>query len=85
MSKKRTLKLSKVPIAAFDAYTSCICLKMVRIIIDIEGDGSEINGESDRIKGDNVRPEYYSARPEVELEIRTGSRRYMRISFLKLR
>lgn len=67
MSKKRTLKLTKIPITAMMQILADLFEDGVDFI-DIEGEENEIKGESDRIKV-TIRPEYYSTPPEVELEL----------------
>lgn len=67
MSKKRTLKLTKIPITAMMQILADLFEDGVDFI-DIEGEENEIKGESDRIKV-TIRPEYYSTLPEVELEL----------------
>lgn len=67
MSKKRTLKLTKIPITAMMQILADLFEDGVDFI-DIEGEENEIKGESDRIKV-TIRPEYYSSQPEIELEL----------------
>lgn len=67
MSKKRTLKLNKIPITAMMQILAELFEEGVDFI-DIEGEENEIKGESDRIKV-TIRPEYYSKQPEIELEL----------------
>jgi hypothetical protein len=67
MSKKRTLKLNKIPITAMMQILAELFEEGVDFI-DIEGEENEIKGESDRIKV-TIKPEYYSTSPEVELEL----------------
>lgn len=67
MSKKRTLKLNKIPITAMMQILAELFEEGVDYI-DIEGEENEIKGESDRIKV-TIKPEYYSSQPEIELEL----------------
>jgi hypothetical protein len=67
MSKKRTLKLTKIPITAMMQILADLFEDGVDFI-DIEGEENEIKGDSDRIKV-TIRPEYYSSQPEIELEL----------------
>tara|TARA_R110000772_G_scaffold111939_4_gene216043 strand:+ start:1031 stop:1321 length:291 start_codon:yes stop_codon:yes gene_type:complete len=67
MSKKRTLKLTKIPITAMMQILADLFEDGVDFI-DIEGEENEIKGESDRIKV-TIKPEYYSSQPEIELEL----------------
>jgi hypothetical protein len=67
MSKKRTLKLNKIPITAMMQILAELFEEGVDFI-DIEGEENEIKGESDRIKV-TIKPEYYSKQPEIELEL----------------
>ena len=68
MSKKRNLKLNKIPITALMQ----ILLELFEDgvdFIDIEGEETEEQKESDIISV-TVRPEYYSENREVELELK---------------
>ena len=76
MSKKRTLKLTKIPITVMMQILADLFEDGVDFI-DIEGEENEIKGESDRIKV-TIRPEYYSTPTRSRIRIRTGSRRYIR-------
>jgi hypothetical protein len=67
MSKKRTLKLNKIPITAMMQILAELFEEGVDYI-DIEGEESETKGESDRIKV-TIKPEYYSKQPKIELEL----------------
>jgi len=67
MSKKRTLKLTKIPITAMMQILADLFEDGVDFI-DIEGEENETKGESDRIKV-TIKPEYYSSQPEIELEL----------------
>lgn len=60
---KKSLKLNKIPITALMQILGELFEDGVDFI-DIEGEGSEKEEESDRIKV-TVRPEYYSEEPEI--------------------
>lgn len=63
---KKSLKLNKIPITALMQILAELFEEGVDFI-DIEGEGSEKDNESDRIKV-TVRPEYYSDEPNIEQE-----------------
>jgi hypothetical protein len=60
---KKSLKLNKIPITALMQILGELFEDGVDFI-DIEGEGSGKEEESDRIKV-TVRPEYYSEEPEI--------------------
>jgi hypothetical protein len=67
---KKSLKLNKIPITALMQILGELFEEGVDFI-DIEGEGSEKEEESDRIKV-TVRPEYYSEEPEIFTKLEQG-------------
>ena len=63
---KKSLKLNKIPITALMQILAELFEEGVDFI-DIEGEATEKDNESDRIKV-TVRAEYYSDEPKLELE-----------------